>query len=129
MDGNEYSKEWLKYANIDYSVANYLQNHHPIPIEIICYHCQQAGEKALKALLAFHNEEIQKAHDLYTLLELHSSRYPDMISRFSEQAVRLSDYATITRYPENTNDLTDADIPVALEYAKQILSHIEDLCS
>ena len=129
MGNNEYFKEWLKYANTDYSVALFIQNHHPVPIEIICYHCQQAGEKALKAVLALHNEEIPKTHDLYKLLELLSPHYPDMITDFAEQAVRLSHYATITRYPEDADELTDVDMTIALRFAKQILSHVESLCS
>ena len=127
MNNIEYYKEWLRYANTDYSVALFIKNHHPIPIEIICYHCQQAGEKALKSVLALHNEKIPKTHDLYKLLELCSSHYPDMISVFSDQAVRLSDYSTITRYPDHTNDLIDADMTVALDFAKQILSYVERL--
>ena len=43
---------WLSFAKTDLGVANYLnENYHPKPLEIICYHCQQAAEKAIKALI------------------------------------------------------------------------------
>lgn len=45
-------KEWVRYANMDVLSANHLNEiQYPKPLEIICYHCQQAAEKMLKALL------------------------------------------------------------------------------
>ena len=125
MDSIDYAKKWLNFANADYSVALFIQNHHPVPIEIICYHCQQAGEKALKAVLAYHNKEIPKTNDLYKLLELCEQHYTTIKSGLSEQAVSLSNLATITRYPDNAIELTDTDMATALKYAKQVLSYLK----
>ena len=42
---------WLEYADADLSTAEFLyEKQWPRQLEIICYHCQQAGEKAVKAL-------------------------------------------------------------------------------
>lgn len=36
--------EWFRFANMDLNTAKYLfENMHPAPLEIICYHCQQAA--------------------------------------------------------------------------------------
>ena len=41
---------WLEYADGDLSTAQFLYDKQwPRQLEIICYHCQQAGEKAVKA--------------------------------------------------------------------------------
>ncbi|MBC8185235.1 hypothetical protein H8E88_29430 [candidate division KSB1 bacterium] len=45
MDNQTISKEWFDIAAVGLSSVKYLQNMHPIPIEIICYHCQQSSEK------------------------------------------------------------------------------------
>ena len=45
--------EWMKYARADYTAAEHLTTHYPVQLEIICYHCQQTGEKALKAILSY----------------------------------------------------------------------------
>jgi len=37
---------------MDLGTAEYLQNMSPLPLEIICYHCQQSAEKYLKGYLA-----------------------------------------------------------------------------
>lgn len=44
----EITREWLNFAEMDINSANYLLTMRPTPIEIICYHCQQCAEKALK---------------------------------------------------------------------------------
>jgi len=43
--------EWLKFAENDLTAVHILSAHHPMQLEIICYHSQQAAEKALKAYL------------------------------------------------------------------------------
>ena len=41
--------EWLAYAEADLGVADHLfQTYQPKPFQIICFHCQQAAEKAVK---------------------------------------------------------------------------------
>ena len=42
----------LDMAQTDFGVAKHLEaNYYPKPLEIICYHCQQAVEKGIKALI------------------------------------------------------------------------------
>ena len=52
MNYRDLSKEWLDYATKDLASARFLLKMKPQPREIICFHCQQAAEKALKAYLA-----------------------------------------------------------------------------
>ena len=42
------AQEWQRLAALDLRTAEYLLNMSPLPIEIICYHCQQSAEKSLK---------------------------------------------------------------------------------
>ena len=36
--------EWIEFARNDLESADYLTNKKPLPLEIICYHCQQCAE-------------------------------------------------------------------------------------
>ena len=46
MNGQEtWSSEWLDLAEMDLGAAEYLLGMRPVPVEIICYHCEQAAEK------------------------------------------------------------------------------------
>ncbi len=42
----EAAQKWLDFAYSDLSAAEYLCQMHPVPIEIICYHCEQAADFA-----------------------------------------------------------------------------------
>lgn len=64
-------QEWLKTAETDLGVAQHLFEHyHPKPIEIVCYHCQQSAEKAIKAVIISYGAPggMPKLHDLSFLL-------------------------------------------------------------
>ncbi|MCK5674441.1 MAG: HEPN domain-containing protein [Spirochaetales bacterium] len=45
------TKEWVEFAERDYDAAMLLAESHNPSFEIIAYHCQQAAEKYLKAML------------------------------------------------------------------------------
>jgi len=42
MDNVTQAQEWHRFAAMDLDSAEYLLKMHPVPIEIICYHCQQS---------------------------------------------------------------------------------------
>lgn len=67
MDKGKFVKEWLNIAEMDIASAKYLMSMQPVPIEIICYHCQQSAEKFIKGFLAYNEAEIIKTHDLVAL--------------------------------------------------------------
>lgn len=60
-------KEWLEFAAMDLDSAQFLLGMRPVPVEIICYHCEQAAEKLLKAVLVAVDVEPPKTHDLIQL--------------------------------------------------------------
>jgi len=126
MDKITHASEWIKYAEADLDAALLLTTHHPIHIEIICFHCQQAGEKALKAILAYHGEEISKTHDLTVVLESCEKHYPGITNKLIEQGDNLTKYAVTLRYPTEIRITTEA-MNQAISNAKQILSHIKSL--
>ncbi len=63
MDNRIRTREWQRLAEMDLNSAEYLLNMCPTPLEIICYHCQQAAEKYLKGYLVFHGMNPPKIHD------------------------------------------------------------------
>lgn len=52
MNSMDLVNEWLEISASDLSVASHLfETMRPRPFEVVCYHCQQAAEKALRAFL------------------------------------------------------------------------------
>jgi HEPN domain-containing protein len=70
MDNREYALEWLGFAEMDLSSAEFLTGKRPLPLEIICFHCQQSAEKCLKGLLVINTIQPPKTHDLRELYNL-----------------------------------------------------------
>ena len=70
-------QQWMAYAEKDLAVAKHLlQTFHPQPLEIICYHCQQSAEKAIKAVYIALGIPggLPRKHDLTFILEQMKNR-------------------------------------------------------
>lgn len=94
-------KEWLRFVEMDQNTAHHLfETMHPKPLEIICFHCQQAAEKAIKALFVLKEIEIVKIHDLGMLIKMIQTEiaFPDTIKI---SAISLTKYASTFRYPQS----------------------------
>jgi HEPN domain-containing protein len=114
--------EWFRFGDNDLTVAEHsaltLQ---PLPLEIICYHCQQAVEKYLKGYLVFHGvEEPPRTHNLMTLCELCSESDPQFDSIVSKCNI-LNAYGVQPRYPDEIY-IDEGRMQIALAYAKEIRS-------
>ena len=92
------SKEWLDFAAMDLGVAEHLLTMYPVPLEIICYHCEQAAEKSLKGILTAFHIEPPKTHDLVQLCKLcgeRDGRFADL----ADACLDLTPYGVQVRYP------------------------------
>ena len=109
-------EKWFKKAENDLlSITNNLSAEE-IPIDVCCFHAQQAAEKYLKAYLVSRKIHFPKTHDLKALCKLCAGLNPSF-SEIDGAALRLSDYAIATRYPDAFDDLNIHDAKTALEDA------------
>ena len=120
-------QEWLDLAQQDEASASFLLQMRPLPLEVICFHCQQAAEKLLKAVLAKHGLDIPKTHDLPFLLDLAAVPVPTL-AILDQLALDLNDFSVVVRYPSHI-PLEEADANDALEaieaLKKAILGSLE----
>jgi HEPN domain-containing protein len=124
MADAEFVAPWIKKADNDIKSARYLANNmRPLPAEIICFHCQQAAEKYLKAYIVYNDQEPPITHDLIELAKLCNNFNGDF-SLLSPQCEYLSSFAVRTRYP-GTNDPEDEDVKIALAYADRIIELVQ----
>lgn len=124
------TKQWLKLADVDLGVAKHLmENYYPKPLEIICYHCQQAAEKAIKALVVDCGSQggIPKLHDLSFLLN-QVKNLVKIDEKFFDYADTLTPYGVSVRYP-NELYLEERHAKEAIQYAEEILDWIYGLVS
>ena len=62
--------DWLNCALADLRVAQLLEGDVDVPDRIVCFHAQQAAEKALKAALVATGTPFRKTHDVVVLAGL-----------------------------------------------------------
>ena len=120
MDNKDVAQNWFNKGNNDLVAAEYLLTMKIPPIDVICFHSQQASEKYLKGFLALHGKEIPRIHDLEELVSICN----EINSGFSELydiALDLSGYAVEVRYPlENDYEITLEDAKLAINNANEV---------
>lgn len=90
----------------------------------MCFHAQQAAEKAIKALLIRHGVQFPYVHDLaalLTLLEKATGDLPEAI----RQAEWLTRFAVQTRYPGTAPPVRDKEYREALKLAGEVVRWAE----
>lgn len=116
------AKEWLSYAENDLGVAEHLfKTYYPKPLSIIGFHCQQAAEKSVKALIVLHGSKggIPKKHDVFLLL----NQIKNMVAidtKFYDYADILAPYGIAVRYP-NELALEEHHAEKAIRMAKEFV--------
>ncbi len=122
MDKNSIVKSWCEFAKDDLTAAKHLLGLHPLRLEIICYHCQQSAEKALKAFLVHKDLDPPRTHDL-RLLRRMCGQLADGFDGIEEACVRLTAYGVQPRYPMGI-ELTESDMWRAIDDAEHVITLI-----
>jgi len=118
MDNQTRAQEWQRLAEQDLNSAGYLLNMRPVPLEIVCYLCQQSAEKYLKGYLVLNGLNPPKIHDLNELCKL-CSKLSDTFKDIADQCSDLTAYGVQPRYPMELM-LEEQDMRQALNSAKAI---------
>ena len=112
------SLEWLRYAQSDLVYSRVSCPPGGL-LETLCFHAQQAVEKALKAVLIHLEIPFPKTHNINTLLELLSQTMdvPDEV----KNATILTDYAVISRYPSEYEAVSQEEYQESVNLAAEVL--------
>ncbi len=111
---------WFSKAQNDLLTSETMLRVEIPPTDTICFHAQQCAEKVLKAFLLFHDQVIERTHYLPRLIEL-CSFIDASFQEIRSQAVALTDYAVVARYPDDWREIPNEEAVEAVDYAKQIM--------
>lgn len=109
-------EEWLRHAQSDLNLAQLARSRPDVLAEQICFHAQQAAEKALKAVLLHRGVSFPLTHDIEELLELaeHGElAIPSEVARSGS----LTPYAVETRYPGSLEAVGPGHVEEAIRIA------------
>ena len=127
---NKQVKNWLKFAQDDLKAAEISLGEN-IP-NIVCFHSQQAVEKALKALYLKYFNTTLKTHDLKTISRKLIKGAPKF-EEYSDKILYLNKFYIPTRYPDTLPGSLPEGLPnkreseKAVEFAKEIVKYISTM--
>ena len=117
--------DWIIKAELDHLAAMDLARRRKLPLhDMVCFHCQQAAKKYIKAVLEDCSIYFPKTHDLETLLTLLIPTHP-FLTLLIPATRRLKPFGVLIHYPGN--DATKAQAKKALADRKAIISEIRQL--
>jgi HEPN domain-containing protein len=112
----------MRHALSDLALAR-IEAPESVLTEALCFHAQQATEKALKALLVAHGKGVPRTHNIETLLERLAAHR--RVPASFQEAARLSVYAVLTRYPADLEPVTQAEHREAVEMATTVVRWVQ----
>jgi len=114
-------KEWIGNAESDLRLARLSVGDEAVLREHVCFHAQQAAEKAIKAALLYKKIEFPLTHDIEELIELAEEsglKLPPLV----RDAGTLTPYAVETRYPGSWMDISVSDVDEAMNIAERTVA-------
>jgi HEPN domain-containing protein len=99
-DGRDLARRLLRRADGDITLVRTVVDNEEILDAIVGFHAQQAVEKSIKAVLALHEIEYGKTHQLHFLIQLLEQCEIDAPASVLD-AVELNPWAVEFRYEED----------------------------
>ena len=110
--------DWLRYARSDLELARVVRPDEVL-FEGLCFHAQQAAEKALKAVLIAKGVPPPKTHNIRTLLDLLPQEV--IAPQGIEDAASLTDYAVTSRYPGDFESVDEEEYKETVRLAETVV--------
>lgn len=117
------TKAWLLRAGRDLRAALHDLKADPPLRDAVVFHCQQAAEKAMKALLAWWDRPLRKTHNLEEIGSVCRELDPSL-TEVIDRAVPLTEYAWRFRYPGELMEPSEDEAQSALEAARAVYDSI-----
>ena len=121
-------EDWLRHARSDLALARSRASEEVL-LESLCFHAQQAAEKAIKAMLVGHGAQVPRTHSLRMLVDQLAQLMP--VPDAVEACVELTAYGVAARYPGDEEPVEPAEYEQAVALAAQVVAwaqtHVEGL--
>lgn len=119
----EETTAWLQKAQLDLRAAQADMGAEPALVGDALFHCQQAAEKAMKALLTWHDQPFRRTHDLGELGRQCVS-IDGTLEPLCLRAEPLTVFATVFRYPGDPGEPPRQEAEAAMRTARAVYDAI-----
>lgn len=113
------TRAWLRRANRDMRAADHDMKADPPLHDAVVFHCQQAAEKSLKALLVWHDLPFRKTHSLEEIGAA-CTGVDATLEPVVARAVPLTEYAWRFRYPGELLEPSGEEAMEAVRVARAV---------
>lgn len=126
-DLKQEASRWLRQAESDLELLDVIRT--AGKHDTCCFLAQQAAEKALKAFLFFHGEELIFTHSVFRLCQM-AAQYDPVWDALRDRIKQLDFYYVEARYPNALEDaipaefFTEKDAAQAIEMAELVLDSV-----
>ena len=110
--------DWIEKADHDLGTSKLIYLHIPQYFDVIAFHCQQATEKYIKAMLLFCEIDFDRTHNLIFLMELLSKKI-DITDEFYDKAIMLNGFSVQIRYPDHKIFLTSEELETSINISQE----------
>jgi HEPN domain-containing protein len=117
--------EWIAKAENDLKSASHLLKLKDCPTDTVCFHAQQCVEKCIKAMLVAQERAFRRTHDVRELIVLLPDRLRPALDEKEQD--RLTEYATVTRYPGDYEPISLSEARQAVKTARRVWKEIRRL--
>ncbi len=117
-------REWLNRAQSDLLLAGTMPA--GVYLEDLCFHAQQAAEKAIKGVPILRGLDFPYVHDiarLLTILENSGERIPQSVLK----STQLTRFAVFSRYPGIAPSIEEREYRQAVRLAQSVVRWAERL--
>jgi len=119
-------QEWINRAKGSLKISKTFINiniDNEFYYEDLCYQTQQAVEKAFKGFLIYFNDEPEFTHNIEALL-VELEKFIEIPTHIRE-AIDLTKFAVLTRYPGDYEEITKDKYEKAIKIAQECLDWVE----
>ena len=125
-ESNTLVTRWVLKADHDLGTAKLTYLHLPEYSDTISFHCQQAVEKYIKALLIFYDIEFMRSHNLVYLLSILADKII-IDNTLYENAIKLNSFSVEIRYPNEILELTKGELELSIKTAEDFQKLVEEI--
>lgn len=122
----EIVKAWIDKADHDLGSAKIIFLHIPEYFDTIAFHCQQATEKYIKAILIYKEIDFDRSHDLFYLLELLSVDITVPEDKF-RKAQLINGFSVQIRYPNKIAHMSKEELEEAINIAQEFRNYVLEI--
>ena len=122
-DRNAWAGQWLDFARSDLEVAAALVEMPAISPRHVCWHVQQAIEKAIKAVLVLEGVGFPRTHDLDALRRLLPPDWGGDLETTLD-LTRVTGWAADARYPSLMDTVSAEDARTSYHQAASIIEEV-----